>query len=386
MRTQIRSQPILAMVLRNTHLFPTFISALERLCVRQDVPVPGSMPDSGLRGSPAARWYDAWRAAATGPDGFWRTERPATHFRTAAGGTTILAELVLALLSEHPGISTVVDIGAGDGELLADLGVAAPRLRLLGLELRPLPAHRPAIEWRQGYWDVHSAAWCPPVGDPVALRSVLPAGEPMAIVCSEWLDDLPAVVAERDATGWKELLVGPDGQELAGPPVPAADRDWLERWWPARPGTRAESGRTRDTAWSAVIGCLRPAGGLAVMIDYGHHRALRPAAGTLTGYQGGRQVPPRPSPAINLTAHVAVDSVQQAGADQGARTEFLITQREAVERLLPGSRRTAESGTLARLQAVGERRLLTDALGDHWWLVQSVAPGGPATTGSPAAG
>ncbi|MBO0813334.1 MAG: SAM-dependent methyltransferase, partial [Microlunatus sp.] len=271
---------------------------------------------------------------------------------------------------------------------LAGLGAAAPRLRLLGLELRPQPAHRPDIEWRQGYWDVVSASWCAPAGDPVPLRSVLPAGEPMAIICSEWLDDLPAVVAERDATGWKELLVGADGQERAGPPVSAADRDWLERWWPARPGTRSESGRTRDAAWSAVIECLRPAGGLAVMVDYGHLRRHRPAAGTLTGYQGGRQVLPRPSPAINLTAHVAVDSVQQAGAAAGARTEFVVTQREAVERLLPGPGRTDESGTLARLQARGERRLLADSLGDHWWLVQSVAPQQPgrSATGSPAAG
>ena len=110
------------------------------------------------------------------------------------------------------------------------------------------------------------------------------------------------------------------------------------------------------------------------MIDYGHCLPDRPAGGTLTGFQYGRQVPPKPSPTINLTAHVAVDSVQQAGEEAGARTELLFTQREAVERLLPTPLAPDRSpdGALARLQTAGERRLLADTLGDHWWLVQSV--------------
>jgi hypothetical protein len=108
------------------------------------------------------------------------------------------------------------------------------------------------------------------------------------------------------------------------------------------------------------------------MIDYGHLLDDRPAHGTLAGYQHGRPVLPRPSPAINLTAHVAVDSVRAAGEAAGARTELLVRQREAVRRLLPVPGRTDPSGTLARLQLAGERRLLADTLGDHWWLVQSV--------------
>jgi SAM-dependent MidA family methyltransferase len=196
------------------------------------------------------------------------------------------------------------------------------------------------------------------------------------VVTAEWLDELPTVVADRAPGGWRQSMVRPDGGESPGGPVPDPDAAWFERWWPASPGNRAESGRTRDQAWSVLIDCLRPAGGLAVMIDYGHQLADRPVTGTLTGFHRGRQVPPRPSPMINLTAAVAVDSVQRAGESAGARTQLLLTQREAVELLLPGRRRTDRggSGTLARLQAGSERRLLTDTLGDHWWLVQSVHP------------
>jgi SAM-dependent MidA family methyltransferase len=325
-----------------------------------------------------------------GADGFWLRHRPGHHFRTAAGATGLLARMLLALIARS-GISTVVDVGAGDGRLLAEVAARSPRLRLIGLDVRPAPPMLPrdAI-WLTGRWDSRAGAWRPGGGAaPVPLRSVIPAGpEPMLIVCSEWLDDLPAVIAAGSSGDWHEVLVGPDGTESVGGPVPAADTAWLDRWWPGA-GARAESGRTRDDAWSAVIGCLRPTGGLAVMIDYGHHRDTRPRAGSLAGYRLGRQVPPSPSPEINLTAHVAIDSLQAAGEAAGARTDLVLTQRQAVERLLPGTGRTERSDdTLARLQETSERRLLADTLGDHWWLVQSVDPAAPSLrgpTGAPAA-
>lgn len=320
-------------------------------------------------------WYDAWRAAATGPDGFWSRERPMNHFRTASAATGLVARMLLALLADRPEISTVVDIGAGDGRLLAEVGALAPAMGLIGLDLRPAPADAvfESTGWLRGHWDVDASGWRPTDGPgPVPLAEILPCEEPLAIVAAEWLDDLPLVVADRTTDGWRRVLVRPDGRESVGEPVSAADAAWLDRWWPAAPGHRVESGRTRDVAWSAVIDCLASAGGLAIMIDYGHRLPDRPMNGTLTGYQYGRQVPPRPSSMINLTANVAVDSVADAGEASGARTELLISQRDAVERLLPSQRRTGGSDTLARLQFESERRFLADTLGDHWWLVQSV--------------
>lgn len=350
----------------------------------QDGWVPGSLPNRPSRPPDGISWYDAWFASSTGTRGFWRSERPSRHFRTAAGATGLLARMVLTLLADRPDISTVVDIGCGDGRLLAHLGALAPQLRLMGLDLRAgVPQERPgpAVEWIVGSWDVAESAWIPIAAggpDSMPLPRVLPTGRPMAIICAEWLDDLPAVVAERGPTAWQEVLVRPDGRESLGGPVTAADARWLDHWWPAEGGQRAESGRTRDAAWSSVIDCLRPAGGLAVMIDYGHRRDARPPHGSLTGYQRGRQVRPRPSTDLNLTAHVAVDSVAAAGESAGARTQLLTRQREAVGRLLPDPPLLGESDTLTRLQYRGERRLLTDTLGDHWFLVQSVAPDGPA--------
>lgn len=361
----------------------------------------------------AINWYDGWRFSSTGPVGFWHHERPVEHFRTASGATGLVARMLLALLAGRPEISTIVDIGAGDGRLLFEIGALAPRMRLIGLDLRPAPvksadaastftpaatstsastatspkaptpthplAHTPTVEWIRGHWDVDSQAWL--LVDrsefrAVPLQTLVPAEQPAVIVAAEWLDELPLVVAECEPDGWRQVRVGPDGSEAAGPPVPGADAEWLGRWWPGTTGGRGESGRTRDRAWREVIDCLMATGGLAVMIDYGHRLPNRPVGGTLTGFQHGRQVPPRPSPTINLTAHVAVDSVQRAGEHAGARTELLISQREAVERLLPTPALTDRTSgdALSRLEAAGERRLLAETLGDHFWLVQSVRP------------
>jgi hypothetical protein len=351
------------------------------ISMRQDDPVHSS----------TVGWYQAWRAVATGPNGFWRRNRPTEHFRTAAVSTPIIAQSIRRLLADQPEISTVLELGAGDGRLLVELRRLEPRLQLIGIDIRPPAAELPpglGIDWRIGEWDTDSTSWhwaqparsgesawpadrpIPASGEPDRLD---PPDQPTMIVCAEWLDDLPCPVATLTADGWREVLVSPDGDESIGGPLDDRDCEWLSRWWPAaKPGAIAESGRTRDEAWSAVIAALRPVGGLAVMVDYGHRRSERPEGGTLTGYAEGRQVPARPSVEINLTAHVAVDAVATAGETAGAVTELLISQRDAVAQLAPEPMPGSANDTLAKLQDHGERRLLSETMGDHWWLVQRV--------------
>jgi hypothetical protein len=198
------------------------------------------------------------------------------------------------------------------------------------------------------------------------------------------------------------VLVGTAGREQLGDPPAAPDLAWLDRWWPTgtesadRNGVdqvrvdqvrvdrvRAEVGRTRDRAWQGVIAALRTSGGAALMIDYGHLRTARPPQGSLTGFVHGREVAPEPSPAVNLTADVAVDAVAAAGEEAGARTDFLVEQRSAVSRLLPPDPtpgppaarpdgQPAGPGTLALLQERSERHALASAFGNHWWLLQTV--------------
>ncbi|HEY9294023.1 MAG TPA: SAM-dependent methyltransferase [Microlunatus sp.] len=318
---------------------------------------------------PITDWQSAWTAAATGPAGFWRTHRVVGQFRTASG-SALFAEAIASLIKQWPGIEVVIEIGAGDGSLVNRLRAELPTLQYAAVDLRTDPAEGPDVDWRIGQWDVQRHQWQGPAAELLAGLN-----RPTMIICAEWLDELPCPVARWDGEVWHELLARADGSEVVGGALRAAEDAWLRRWWPApEAGARAESGLSRDLAWTAMLEGLRRAGGLALMIDYGHTRGDRPFAGSLTGFVDGRQVAARPDPMINLTAHVAVDAVAAAGEAVGAATDFMIDQRTAINRLLPrvGPKRSAD--VLDRLQLDSERRMLTETLGDHHWLLQRVVP------------
>ncbi len=226
------------------------------------------------------------------------------------------------------------------------------------------------IGWVIGRYDAGGGGW----HAPAAQLWTTPA-RPLLLICAEWLDDLPCPVVSRQDGRWRQVLVDDDGREECGPPVDPADGEWLRRWWPASdrlPAGRAEVGRTRDRAWTALVAALTPHGGAALMIDYGHLRAQRPREGTLTGFRAGRQLRPAPVASMNLTAHVAVDAIAEAGARAGARTEFLLDQRTALSRSVPCRSTREAAGALRGLQDRSERGALTTAFGHHWWLLQSV--------------
>lgn len=289
---------------------------------------------------------------------------PAAHFRTSVHASPLFAGAILRLVSRvdaalgRPARLDVVDVGAGRGELLRSLaGLAEPglrdRLRLRAVELAPRPADLPA-----------RIAWSGELDGPV--RGLL--------VATEWLDNVPLDVAYRDPRGTaRYLLVDRAGTESPGPPVTACDAAWLDRWWPLAPGERAEVGGSRDVAWATALSTVEA--GLALCVDYGHLRGVRPPGGTLTGFRHGRQVPPVPDGSCDLTAAVAIDAVA------GHREPLLVRQRHALAALGVSGRRPPlaaasadPAGYLRALAAASQATELTDpaGLGDHWWLIQPV--------------
>jgi SAM-dependent MidA family methyltransferase len=308
--------------------------------------------------------------ALYGPGGFYtRGERPAAHFRTSVHASQRFAHAMAALVTEidealgGPARFDLVDVGAGSGELLAEIHATTGlggRLRPIAVEVAPRPAGlSPAIEWRDR----------------------LPESVTGLVIANEWLDNVPLDVVELTGDGARLVVVDPDtGAELPGPaPVPE-DTAWLERWWPLRdPGDRAEIGRHRCAAWASVIERLRA--GMALAVDYSHERGRRPAYGTLTGYRDGRCVSPVPDGSCDITAHVALDACADAGERAGATATLLTTQRAALRALgLHGARpplelaRTDPRGYLQALRAAGEDAELIDreGLGGFGWLVQTV--------------
>ncbi|MFE5806362.1 SAM-dependent methyltransferase [Streptomyces sp. NPDC056491] len=301
-------------------------------------------------------------AALYGRDGFYVRPGgpgPAGHFRTSVHASPLYAGAVARLLRwvdaelGHPAELDLVDVGAGRGELLAGVLAAldprtAARVRPYAVERAERPAGLdPRIHW----------AAAPPERTTGLLFA------------NEWLDNVPLEVAEDG----RYVLVARDGTQTPGGPLDDADRAWLERWWPG--GGRAEIGRTRDEAWAAATGTLER--GLAVAVDYAHTRDARPPYGTLTGFRGGREVPPVPDGSCDVTAHVALDSCAGPGA-------VLLTQREALTALgVSGARpplALASADPVAYVRALsgaGEAAELTDraGLGAFGWLVQPVGVG-----------
>ena len=259
-------------------------------------------------------WSAAWAEAA---QIFWSAERPADHFRTSVSDALadrMVAEAVdLDIRLGRPEIFTVVDIGAGDGDLLCRIRSGVPRdlakrLRLLGVDLRA--DHRDGIDWIVGI--APGADVARDIGSVTGL-----------VMAHEWLDEIACDVVERAPDGVDRLvLISDDGDEQLGPALSDSDgcaqygvdgpesRRWLERWWPlADPGDRAEIGSARDAAWVWLTGLVER--GAVVATDYGHtadDRHRRHRFGSLVAYRHGQLVAPTPDGTVNLTAHVAVDS------------------------------------------------------------------------------
>jgi len=292
--------------------------------------------------------------ALYGPRGFYRSSgAPGRHFRTAAHTSPVWARAWLtaarrvydALPAAERGEFTVVDMGAGGGELIGALAaIAPPDWQLVGVDVAPRPAGLPKrVEWL-----------AEPPAEVVGL-----------IVAVEWLDVVPVDVAERADDGVRFVEVDETGAERLGAPVGAAAQQWLDRWWPlADAGDRAEIGTTRDEAWSDFVARLRR--GVAVAVDYAAIPA-RDVGGTLTGYRDGRQVRPAPDGSTDITAHVFFPSCGGT----------VLTQREALRRLGVDGRVPAYGGdpgeyATALTEASAAAELLDpDGLGGFGWLIET---------------
>ncbi|MCW3813105.1 SAM-dependent methyltransferase [Micromonospora sp. DR5-3] len=392
-------------------------------------------------------------SALYGPDGFFVSGAgPAAHFRTSVHASPVFSACLLRLLHSldealgHPPVLSVVDVGAGRGELLRSLlaavGVSGEPARSGRSGLIPPRAGSPetlttaaAVRPSPSGLGSRSAGPSPTAPVPLAARvrltavekaprpedlpaeiawlDEIPAGITGLLVATEWLDNVPLDLAVHTPEGWRYLLVDPTtGEESVGDLVDAADADWLDRWWPltgsdetsrtgsgfraARPaegssltarsrsgrpepptGASAEIGRTRDEAWAEAVRKIER--GLALAVDYGHLKGERPVDGTLTGYRGGRQVPPVPDGTCDVTAHVAVDAVASAGERVARCAYTLVLQREALRALGADGGRPPLSlasrdpaGYVRALAAASAVAELTDpaGLGGHWWLLQ----------------
>jgi SAM-dependent MidA family methyltransferase len=391
-------------------------------------------------------WHQAWQTALYGPAGFYRKpEGPAGHFRTACHAGADVVAGALARLATEAGCTTIVDVGAGRGELLTALarldpasrpgpersvGAAADVVVPPGQDLGRGCGPGPGTDKNTGRNPRRSQGPSPASGggagqgrprlhgvDVVGRPATLPTAvgwsgglnelpddvlDGALVVAWELLDVVPIPIAEVRADGIARIvLVDPaTGEERLGPPLTAAETAWCAQWWPlvnTRPGARAEIGIPRDTLWAGLVERVARTrrGGLLLAVDYGHDAHGRPPEGSLSAFHGGRAVPPVPDGSCDLTTDVAVDAVAAAGERAGATSSLLLPQRTALRALgvviTPGHLADAGSAGTAALLAQLELRSrlseLLDAsgLGSFTWLLQGVRRPVPATLAHAAA-
>jgi Putative S-adenosyl-L-methionine-dependent methyltransferase len=323
------------------------------------LPTPLGMP-AVPPPTPHPTWKQAWDAALYGADGFYRRESTASHFRTSTHVSPVFAQALVAM-TRGAGLDTVVDVGAGGGELLSAVHALDPRLDLLGVEVAARPPDLdPAVAWTRA----------------------LPEAVEGLVVANEWLDDVPCQVVEVDTEGVVRVVhVDPAtgaeslGSSLTDSAVPASLRAWTQRWWPldgGEPGLRAEVGTTRDAAWADVVG--RVTRGIAVAVDYGHTRDHRPPFGSLRSYRDGTEVEVLPDGSRDVTAHVAVDAVADRVGGVVRRQRDVLRDLGVSGRRPDLARATSQPDAFLRdLAAAGEATELTEhgGLGDFWWVVSA---------------
>jgi len=247
-------------------------------------------------------WRDAWESAHYGPHGFYRANPdPADHFRTAVMDSSEISSEIfdIAYLQYKrlgsPEIFTVVDCGAGSGDLTRDLRLTCKHFGLP--------------------WHIESLNF--PATD---IREIAPRGGAGVVIAHELLDDIPGQVVELDDNCTPHVVhVDPiTGTESLGDLSSGEECAWLDTWWPATvPGARREIGLDRDALWRTLLRVFDS--GCAVMIDYCTTQPDRARgvfdAGTLTGYRAGRITRPVPDGRMNITAHVCIDSLVEVGRE-----------------------------------------------------------------------
>ena len=307
-------------------------------------------------------WRTAWDRANSH---FYAHASPREHFRTSAHYPDLLAagilSVILEALPDRTQPLTIVEVGADEGALARALAEHAQRA---GWHCEVV-----AYDLRAGAGV--TAARMPEGLAPGDVRGVL--------LAHEWLDDVACERVVFDDHCLPRLLLHDGERDVTGPRLAdtracgdlEVDADalllWLQRWLPdARPGLTAEVGLARDDAWSTCLHHLRE--GVAVAIDYAVTPSERAGTGSrITGYAHGRRVPVCLDGTVNVTAHVAFDSLIAATTHLADRST-LLRQREA---LAATSR--SEDGPLSAMAQASQLATLRSVpgLGSFRWLMQS---------------
>ena len=159
--------------------------------------------------------------------------------------------------------------------------------------------------------------------------STLP-DEPLFLVANEFFDALPVRQFQRDGTGWRERMVGLDGDTLTMGLSAAAPLALLEhRLADTKDGDIVEVCPALPAIMGQIGERIGTHGGAALIIDYGDWRSQ---GDTLQALRGHQPVDPLHAPGTaDLTTHVDFEVITQSAAP--ARFTRITPQGVFLERL-----------------------------------------------------
>lgn len=147
----------------------------------------------------------------------------------------------------------------------------------------------------------------------------VPRDGPVLIIGNEFLDALPVRQLVKTPDGWRERMVGLDGDRF----IPVAGNQPMdaaipEIWRDAAEGAIIETCPGAAAVMQEAAARLAARGGAALFIDYGHDIA-KPGS-TLQAVRGHRRVDPFRDPGkADLTAHVDFATLAATARSHGAR-------------------------------------------------------------------
>lgn len=268
-----------------------------------------------------------------------------------------------------------IEFGPGRGTLARDALGAAKRYGLApdvhfvetstALKARQLALH-PGAVWHHDF-------------------STVPARGPLLVVANEFLDALPVRQIVRTSAGWRERMVGLDGEALVAiagnRPMDAAVP---ETWRDAPEGALLETCPAAAATLYEVAGRLVAQGGAGLFIDYGY---ARPQLGsTLQAVRAHHKVDVFAAPGeADITAHVDFETLSRIIKACGARWLGTVEQGRWLRALGIEARAQTLSGFAPEhgdaIHAAMDRLTDEDQMGALFKVMGLAAPGWPEGAG-----
>jgi SAM-dependent MidA family methyltransferase len=322
----------------------------------------------------AAALYDRDHGYYSSPHS--RTGRGGDFFTSVSVGP-VFGRLLAAQCAEmwealnRPANFTLVEQGANDGQLMADILTAMendhPSCTPRAVIIEPLP-QRLAVQ------QTTLARWANRVTHVANEKELAPFTG--VFFANELLDAFPVKLLVRENGTWLERRVGTKGGEVAFAEAPIDDPSILaeaNRWpLPAGDPRFCTEFAPGLSAWMTAI-ASKLVRGWMLLIDYGHPAAARyhpaRAGGTLSAYRNHQRLDdPLADPgAQDLTSHIDFTRVARLGEESGLKLAGFTDQHHALAalaaRVFPHMRDGALDATAAREMRALRQLLHPESMG-----------------------